>query len=93
MQLIFLVFSGVCIAMLIPFTYHGYLFVQEKRAKAPEGYEFPSIWDFRTSLMLSFFFAFAQVYIKKNLPIIFLPWVKKCQTEEERMLRAGKGSY
>ena len=79
--------------MLIPFTYHGYMFVQEKRANAPEGYEFPSIYDFKTSLILSIFFAYAQVYIKKNMQIIFLPWVKKCQTEDERLLRAGKGSY
>jgi hypothetical protein len=51
------------------------------------------MYDFKTSFLLSFFFAYAQFYIKKNLPIIFLPWVKKCQTEEERMFRAGKGSY
>ena len=83
----------VCVTILIPFTYHAFRFVQEKRANAPQGYQFPSIYDFIPSLLLSFFFAFAQVYIKKNLQLIFLPWVKKCQTEDERMLRAGKGSY
>jgi hypothetical protein len=31
--------------------------------------------------------------LKKWFYVLFEPWVKKCDSDEERKLRAGKGAY
>ena len=91
--MLFMMLFLAAFGILVPFSYLGLKMTMQWRKNAPEGYEFPTFYDFRFSLLCSFGFAFAQVFIKKNLKVIFYPWVKKCGTEEERNFRAGKGAY
>ena len=57
MQLVFLVFSLLTVGAMVPFVYYSYEFVEKIKSDAPEGYEFPSIWDFRMTAVSGCVFA------------------------------------
>lgn len=57
MQIIFLVFVISTICAIVPWVYYSYLSIEEIKAASPDGYEFPSFWDFRMTGVSALVFA------------------------------------
>ena len=49
--------------------------------------------DFKITIISSVFFAFMQKTCRDYFAVLFMPFVKDCKTEEEKVLRCGKGAY
>ena len=56
-QFVFLLFAVFTLAMLIPFTYAGYIFTVNSTRDAPKNYDFPGLNDFWITGVSSIVFA------------------------------------
>ena len=80
MQNAFIFFIALTAGGCIPFTYYGYVYMQEMKKNAPKDHDFPQFSDFSLTAIWSVFFAIAEMTIHKLLIPLFEPI---CKTQEK----------
>ena len=84
--MLFLLFAAATLGLLIPFVYLGYKSSIKclESKDTPDGYECPSIYDFKLTLISSIGFAAVEFAITKTLYPVVLPF---CKEQKDLIIR------
>ena len=76
----------------MPFGKACYDFIVKAEANKPKDYEFPKLSDFKLMLMTTVFFTGLQFVCEYTFKGMIMPFIKKCDSEKERDMRATKSA-
>ena len=93
LQLVFFVFAGFTVIMLVPFTLAGYRFSELNRANKPEGYEWPEASDLYITMIASVGFAIVEIVVRKIAYHFFIPFCKEQENLKLREVKSQKAAF
>ena len=77
---------------MVPFSVACYKFVRFNIENKPQAYDFPQFRDFWIPALSSVVFYSIQTFFEKTFVSILMPYIKQCNSVEEKELRANKAS-